>query len=80
MEMSAEALKATLTELKSKRLSGELNPMDFYRELLKLSARLFEELIEEAANGMAEVEVKRQIPLIIALLTSQIDLLEKRGG
>ncbi len=80
MEMSAEALKATLKELKTKRLKGELNPLDFYRELLELSSRLFKALSDEAANGMADADVKGQISLILTLLTSQIDLLEKRGG
>ena len=66
----------TLKELENKRRNGELSPREFYKGLLNLLAELKDVLIKE---DISEQQVKKQIPLLLAFIKSQIGELEARG-
>jgi len=66
----------TLKELEYKRKNGEIGPREFYKGLLNLLADLKDVLIKE---DISEQQVKKQIPLLLAFIKSQIGELEARG-
>jgi len=58
-----------LRELKERRKQGQLTAREFYLELLKLVINLMHQLQVENINDR---QVKKQIPLILAFLESQL--------
>ncbi len=75
--MSAKQLSERLDELKEKRKNGQIEPLEFYRGLLKLTCELMNELISE---DISDENVKKQIPLVLSFLESQIIKFRERGG
>ena len=69
-------LLSHLRDLENKRKNGEITPREFYVGLLNLLAELKDVLIKE---NISEQEVKKQIPLLLAFIKSQIKELELRG-
>jgi len=69
-------LLSHLRDLETKRKNGEITPREFYVGLLNLLAELKDVLIKE---NISEQEVKKQIPLLLAFIKSQIKELELRG-
>ncbi len=70
-----QILKNSLKELLLKRKNGEITTREFYGGLLELLADLKDALVRENIN---EKQIKKQIPLILAFLESQINELETR--
>ncbi len=76
MSGGSAMLKEKLVELEQKRKSGEINTAKFYKGLLELVKTLIDELKEEQIN---DAQVKKQIPLILLFIKSQIKEMEGRG-
>jgi len=74
MSVSSD-LNKVLKELKEKRKQGQLTAREFYLELLKLVIDLVHQLQVE---NITDQQVKKQIPLILAFLESQISEMERR--
>ena len=72
----SEKLMQELKELEEKRKNGELTVREFYRRLLDLLAELKDVLAHE---NIDEANIKKQIPLLLAFIKSQIHELELRG-
>jgi len=73
----SEALFNRLKDLETKRKNREIGPGEFYVGLLNLLADLKDVLINE---NISDQQVKRQIPLLLAFIKSQIKELELRGN
>jgi hypothetical protein len=73
----SDMLQAKLNEIVEKRKKRELSTVEFYHALLKLLSTLADELSAENIN---EAQVKRQIPLILTFLNSQIKDMANRGN
>ncbi len=65
-----------LKELEEKRKRGEISAAEFYKGLLGLLAELQDKLVHE---NITEAQIKKQIPLLLAFLKSQISEMEARG-
>jgi hypothetical protein len=75
--MASERLEEYLKEHEEKRKRGEIGPVEFYRALLEAVSLLKEELLkEEISDDLA----KRQIPLLLTFLKSQINELKLRSN
>jgi len=72
----SEKLMQELKELEEKRKNGELTVREFYKRLLDLLAELKDVLAHE---NIDEANIKKQIPLLLAFIKSQIHELELRG-
>ena len=72
----SEKLKQELKELEEKRKNGELGVREFYKRLLDLLAELKDMLAHE---NIDEANIRKQIPLLLAFIKSQIHELELRG-
>ena len=70
---SASQIKETLSALKAKRKSGELDVQGFYKELLVVLRDLVDSLINEegGTQTMDITDVRSQIPLILGFLDDQ---------
>jgi len=77
MSGGSQMLNQELRELETKRKNGELSAKDFYKGLLNLVAKLVEELEKEDIN---EVQIRRQIPLLLTFLKAQIKNMADRGN
>ena len=75
--MSAEDLIRDLDLIKSKRKSGELNPMEFYKELLKIAVRMAQELGDE---NISEEDAKKQTPIVLTFIEDQLKRMKDRGA
>jgi len=75
MATSTEILEE-LKSLENKRKNGEIGVREFYMGLLKILQNLGDTLIHEE---ISEEQIKKQIPLVMAFLKSQLDELKKRG-
>ena len=75
MQDSAKLLQE-LRELEAKRKNGEISAREFYQGLLEILGRLKDFLVREHIN---EQQVKKQIPLLLAFIKSQISEMEMRG-
>jgi molybdopterin/thiamine biosynthesis adenylyltransferase len=75
MQDSAKLLQE-LRELEAKRKNGEISAREFYQGLLEILGRLKDFLVREDIN---EQQVKKQIPLLLAFIKSQISEMEMRG-
>ncbi len=69
-------LLSHLKELENKRKNGEISAREFYRGLLEILAELKDVLVKE---DISDQQVKKQIPLLLAFIKSQIGELEMRG-
>ena len=69
-------LKEKLSELETKRKSREIDTAQFYKGLLELVKTLIDELKGEQIN---DAQVRKQIPLILLFVKSQIKEMEGRG-
>jgi len=65
-----------LKELEEKRKKGEISVREFYKGLLDILAELKDYLVKEDID---EKQIKKQIPLILAFIKSQISEMEMRG-
>jgi len=77
MSGGSQMLDKILKELENKRKNGELSAKDFYKELLNLVTKLVGELEKEDIN---EVQIRRQIPLLLTFLKAQIKNMADRGN
>ena len=66
-----------LKDLELKRKNNQISAKDFYLGLLDLLMELKEVLQQEEIN---EQEIRKQIPLMLTFLKSQIKNLQNRGG
>ena len=73
----SEKLMQELKELEEKRKNGELTVREFYKRLLDLLAELKDVLAHE---NIDEAHIRKQIPLLLAFIKSQIHELELRGN
>ncbi len=69
-------LKEELSNLEQKRKGGEIGTTEFYQGLLEVISKLAQELGRE---DIEEKEIKRQIPLLLTFLKSQIKNMEDRN-
>ena len=74
--LESQRLTDILKDLETKRKNGEISAREFYKALLELLADLKDVLVHENIN---EAQIKRQIPLLLAFIKSQIMELEGRG-
>ncbi len=74
--LESERLIQRLKEAEQKRKNGEISASEFYKILLDILADLKDVLINENIN---ETQVRKQIPLLLAFIKSQISELEMRG-
>ena len=74
--LESQRLLNHLRELETKRKNGELTAREFYKGLLELLAELKDVLVHE---NIDEKQIRRQIPLLLAFIKSQITELEHRG-
>jgi hypothetical protein len=65
-----------LRELEGKRKNLEISAKEFYQGLLEILGNLKDFLVRE---DISEQQIKRQIPLLLVFLESQIADMEKRG-
>ena len=75
MQDSAKLLHE-LRELEAKRKNGEISAKEFYQGLLEILGHLKDFLVREDIN---EQQIKKQIPLLLAFIKSQISEMEMRG-
>ncbi len=75
--LDSQRLLQKLRELEEKRKKGEIDSREFYKGLLELLAELKDVLVQE---NIDETNIKRQIPLLLAFIKSQISELEQRGN
>jgi hypothetical protein len=75
MQDSAKLLQE-LRELEAKRKNGEISAREFYQGLLEILGHLKDFLVHEDIN---EQQIKKQIPLLLAFIKSQISEMEMRG-
>ncbi len=75
--MSAEDLIGELDLIKSKRKQGELSPIEFYRELLKIAVRMAQELGDE---DISEEDAKKQTPIVLTFIEDQLKKMKYRGA
>lgn len=66
-----------LGTLKEQRKNGEIDILSYYKGLIKITALLLEDLINE---DISEKDAKKQIPLVLVFLEEQIAELAGRGG
>ena len=74
--LESDRLLGILKDLENKRKNGELSAREFYKALLELLADLKDVLVHE---NIDEKQVRRQIPLLLAFIKSQIGELHARG-
>jgi hypothetical protein len=72
----SEMLLKHLKELEERRKRREISAKEFYHGLLNILTELKDVLL---AENIAEEQVKKQIPLLLAFIKSQISELEMRG-
>ena len=75
--LDSDKLYNTLHQLENGRKSGSLTIYEFYKGLLELLSSLKDVLVAENIN---EKQIKKQIPLLLVFLKTQIEDLNKRGG
>jgi hypothetical protein len=75
MKASQELLQELRT-LEEKRKNGEIGPREFYKGLLKILSHL-DQILEQ--EEISDNQIKKQIPLLLAFIKSQISELEARG-
>ena len=75
--LDSERLYNTLHQLEDERKNGNLTIREFYKGLLELLSNLKDVLVAENIN---EKQIKKQIPLLLVFLETQIEELHKRGG
>ena len=75
MQDSAKLLQE-LRELEAKRKNGEISAREFYQGLLEILGHLKDFLVRE---DISEEQIKKQIPLLLAFIKSQISEMEMRG-
>ncbi len=78
MVESAAELTETLKLLKEKRKAGEIDPKDFYRELLAIMKDLSESLLDEV-DSLEAADIRSQIPLLLVILDDQVRTFLERG-
>ncbi len=74
--LESERLTQRLKEAEQKRKNGEISVSEFYKILLDILADLKDVLVNENIN---ENQIKKQIPLLLVFIKSQISELEMRG-
>ena len=72
-----QSLGQMLKELEEKRKNGSISASEFYKSLLELLSDLKDVLIKE---NIEEKHIRRQIPLLLTFLKSQIRDLSNRGN
>ena len=74
--LESDRLLGILKDLETKRKNGEITAREFYKALLELLADLKDVLAHE---NIDEKQIRRQIPLLLAFIKSQISELHDRG-
>jgi len=74
--LESQKLTEELKTLEEKRKNGEISAKEFYKGLLEILAHLKDALVHE---NIDEKQIKRQIPLLLAFIKSQITEMEARG-
>ena len=74
--LESDRLLGILKDLENKRKNGEITAREFYKALLELLADLKDVLAHE---NIDEKQIRRQIPLLLAFIKSQISELHDRG-
>jgi hypothetical protein len=72
----SQALIQELKALEEKRKNREISAREFYKGLLEILAHLKDVLAHE---NIDENQIRKQIPLLLAFIKSQISELEARG-
>ncbi|NPA14055.1 MAG: hypothetical protein GXN97_02565 [Aquificae bacterium] len=72
----SQVLLQHLRELEEKRKNGEIGVVEFYKGLLEILGQLKDALVHE---NISENDIKKQIPLLLAFIKSQITEMEHRG-
>jgi len=73
----SQRLLELVKELEEKRKRREISAKEFYHGLLSVLGELKDVLL---AENISEEEIKRQIPLLLTFLKSQIAKLGERGS
>ena len=74
--LESDRLLGILKDLENKRKNGELSAKEFYKALLELLTDLKDVLVHE---NIDEKQIRKQIPLLLAFIKSQISELHDRG-
>jgi hypothetical protein len=72
----SQKLLEHLKELEEKRKRKEISAKEFYHGLLQILAELKDALQHEE---ISEEQIRKQIPLLLAFIKSQISEMEQRG-
>jgi hypothetical protein len=75
--MSSQELAEHLKQLEAKRKAKEISAKEFYTSLLSLLQELVQNLEGE---NIDEVEIRKQIPLLLTFIKAQIKNLASRGS
>ncbi len=75
--MSSQELAEHLKQLEAKRKAKEISAKEFYTSLLDLLQELVQNLEGE---NIDEVEIRKQIPLLLTFIKAQIKNLASRGS
>ena len=65
-----------LAALKEQRKQGDLDALEYYKGLLRITTDLIQSLRDE---NISEIEAKKQIPLLLVFLEEQIAKLADRS-
>ncbi|WP_029520435.1 hypothetical protein [Persephonella sp. IF05-L8] len=76
MNGGSAMLKEKLSDLEQRRKTREIGTTEFYHGLLGIVALMTQELKKE---DIEEKEIKKQIPLLLTFLKSQIKNMEDRN-
>jgi len=76
MNGGSAMLKEELSNLEQKRKESAIGTAEFYRGLLKIISLMAQELEKE---DIEDKDIKRQIPLLLTFLKSQIKDMESRN-
>lgn len=74
--LESQRLLDVLKDLETKRKNGEIGPRVFYQGLLDLLADLKDVLANE---NITDAQIRKQIPLLLVFLKSQINELAQRN-
>jgi hypothetical protein len=75
--MSSQELAEHLKQLEAKRKAKEISAKEFYTSLLSLLQELVQNLEGE---NIDEIEIRKQIPLLLTFIKAQIKNLASRGS
>jgi len=72
----SQKLNDELKSLEAQRRNGEISVRDFYSGLLEILSHLKTALVDE---NITDKQAKKQVPLLLAFIKTQISDMESRG-